>query len=325
LLGKGPVVEQWFSGAMRRLRLRLPHMPGTRQVWPAASFGEEGLLVDGLVPAEFPWAEGDLWVHLRDWTILEQAPPRLLVLDSAEAEKSSLHLARLMAEKMQAAVTVAGVHAHKGGQEARQELRTRMDQAGLKDGDLHVVGGDLVAQIGVLSAGSIFEFMILPRRLSQGHEDVDSDVISVLERADLPTIITNGEIGPQIARILVCTRAGEPGKNDIRFGGRLARHLGARVTLLHVTTDSGTTGPLVSRHLRQASGTLLALDVQNEILIRASRYPAEAILKEAAAHELVVMGGHGPHARSLFGRDNVTMQVLRRSLCPVLVVPMEQR
>src|ERR1051325_76051 len=38
LLGKGVVLEQAFSGTLRRMRLRLPRLPGTRQVAPAASF-----------------------------------------------------------------------------------------------------------------------------------------------------------------------------------------------------------------------------------------------------------------------------------------------
>jgi nucleotide-binding universal stress UspA family protein len=76
--------------------------------------------------------------------------------------------------------------------------------------------------------------------------------------------------------------------------------------------------------LGEASVTLSALEVTNEILNRVDANPAEAILREAAEHNLVVIGGHGPQARSVFGRDDVTIQVLARARCPVLVVPAEE-
>ena len=72
--GKGAVTEQTFSGATRRLRLRLPRLATTRQISPTTSFGEEGMLVDAIVPAEFS-VTGEFWVSLREWSVLEQARP----------------------------------------------------------------------------------------------------------------------------------------------------------------------------------------------------------------------------------------------------------
>jgi len=37
-----------------------------------------------------------------------------------------------------------------------------------------------------------------------------------------------------LSRVLICVAAGEPGKEDVLFAGRLARHLGATATLLSV-------------------------------------------------------------------------------------------
>jgi nucleotide-binding universal stress UspA family protein len=139
----------------------------------------------------------------------------------------------------------------------------------------------------------------------------------------LPILVTKGPGKTRIRKILICTRAGEPGKSDIRFGGRLARHLGAQVTLLHVTQDISGASPQAQRHLRHASATLRVLDVANEVVVRPHPDPAEAILEAAAQHDLIVIGGHGPQSRSVFGRDDITVQVLNRTPCPVLVVPAE--
>ena len=51
VIGRGTVIEQNFTGASHRLRLRLPRLPATRQVAPAVTFGEEGLIVDAVIPA----------------------------------------------------------------------------------------------------------------------------------------------------------------------------------------------------------------------------------------------------------------------------------
>ena len=57
LLGRGQVVESRFAGALRRLRLRIPRLPRTRQIAPQAPYGEEGLLVEAVLPAESPVPE----------------------------------------------------------------------------------------------------------------------------------------------------------------------------------------------------------------------------------------------------------------------------
>jgi hypothetical protein len=100
LLGKGQIIEHTFLGGMRRLRLRLPRLAGTRQVAPALSFGEEGLLIETVVPANGLRQDEELWVSLRNWTILEQAPPRLLVIDTGAGPITSLQAARALAELM---------------------------------------------------------------------------------------------------------------------------------------------------------------------------------------------------------------------------------
>src|SRR5947207_3212411 len=49
---KGTIVEESFGGPLRRLRVRLPRSPGTRQLAPPPAFGEESLLVDATMPSE---------------------------------------------------------------------------------------------------------------------------------------------------------------------------------------------------------------------------------------------------------------------------------
>jgi sulfate/thiosulfate transport system ATP-binding protein len=327
MLGKGAIIEETFSGPLRRLRLRLPRLPGTRQVSPVPPFGEEGLLVDAVVPAG-PSASGkgkELWVSLSGWTILEQAPPRLLVVDTAAGSTTALNLAQVLATRVKAAVVVMG---YAGESEASEELRAafkqRISEADLPEPELNLRNGDFVEQLAAEQAGTLFEMVIVPAGLDEDRGTaVAPAVVAALERPDLPMLIAKGE-RPEIKRILICTRAGEPGKTDVHIGGRLARFLGATVTLLYITAKSAKPSPLARVHLEKASATLRGLEVANEIRIRPAATPTEGILREAAEHDLIVVGGHGPTSRSILGVDDVTLQVLTRADRPLLVVPAEE-
>jgi nucleotide-binding universal stress UspA family protein len=125
--------------------------------------------------------------------------------------------------------------------------------------------------------------------------------------------------------VLICTAAGEPGKSDVRVGGRLARMLGAQVTLLFVTRESEGPDSLTRSHLDRASATLRAHDVISQVRVRFAENPLAGILEEAQEgdHDLIVIGSHGPRSRSrrLFALNDVTLQVVSAADRPVLVVP----
>lgn len=322
VLGKGLVVEQTFSGAMRRLRLRLSRLGGTRQIAPSLPFGEAGLLVEALLPTHVALPDHELWVSLRDWTILEQAPPRLLVIDTGSGPLTSLQAARVLAEAMSAPVSVLAFLPSDTSDRLREAVEKRAREAGLAEFEVHTGTGGLAQQIMAQCANALFESVILPRSLKHSSSSLDQDVIAFLEGADIPVLVAvNGD--GRFSRILICTRAGEPGKSDIRHGGRLARYLGARVTLLHISPPDAEPKGLVRHHLDQAAATLRALEVEYEVVNRADADCAEGIIRESQRHDLAVIGGHGPQARSVFGRDDVTLQVLAGVHCPVLVVPAE--
>jgi hypothetical protein len=109
ILGCGTIIEQSFGGALRRVRLRLPRLPGIRQVAPVAPFGEEGLLVDAALPADTSLAGPNLWVSLHGWHLLEAPPFRLLVCDTGAGPTAPMTLARQLAERLRAAVTILGI------------------------------------------------------------------------------------------------------------------------------------------------------------------------------------------------------------------------
>src|SRR5205085_8801069 len=94
----------------------------------------------------------------------------------------------------------------------------------------------------------------LPKPYSRS-KHLSKTLVTLLEQIDTPVLVVKGE-RKSIKRILICTAAGEPGKSDVKVGGRLARRLGASVTLLYITRDSAEPGALTRSHLEQAARTL---------------------------------------------------------------------
>jgi sulfate transport system ATP-binding protein len=338
VIGKGRLVEESFTGPLRRVRLRLPRLAGTRQLAPAPAFGEEGLLVDAAFSSETNLNGQELWVALRGWTILKQPPMRLLVCDGGDGPTAPLSITRLLVERLKATATILAVAENaEAGEQLRATLKQRQVEADFEQADLHIRFGDPSEQIAAEQAESLYEMVVFatrpraravrrPVRDSKAYARLLGDtLVTALERAEIPVLVAKAERAG-IEKILICTAAGEPGKSDVRVGGQLARRLNAKVTLFYVTRISGAADSLTEDHLERAARTLRAMDVESNVRIRPAASPAAGIMAEAEAgdYDLIVMGSHGPRLKKLFKLDDVTLQVLAEADRPVLVVPAER-
>ena len=338
VIGKGRLVEESFTGPLRRVRLRLPRMAGTRQIAPAPAFGEEELLIDAAFSSETNLNGQELWVALRGWTILKQPQMRLLVCDDGTGPTAPLSISRLLVERLGATATVLAVAENaEAGEQLRPTLKQRQAGAELEQADLHIRIGNASEQIAAEEAESLYEMLVLatrprPRTVRRPVRDskayarlLGETVVTALERADIPVLVAKADRAG-IEKILICTAAGEPGKSDVRVGGQLARRLNAKVTLFYVTRIASSPDSLTSDHLERAARTLRAMDVESDVRIRPAAGPAAGIMAEAEEgdYDLIVMGSHGPRLRKLFKLDDVTLQVLAEADRPVLVVPAEK-
>jgi sulfate transport system ATP-binding protein len=325
ILGEGTVVEEGFLGGFRRLRLRLPLRPPARQIAPAGPFGEEGMLVDTLVPSATPLPAGPLWVGLTSWRVLDPPPPRVLVADNAGEAADSLRAGAEITRAIHGAAAVVGVAAHgDGGEALLAKLRKRAEEAGLREAEIRVRTGSPVGQILGEQAESLYDILVTaveegaPRKILRSR----AAVRRLSAETATPMLVLKGP-WRMPRRLLICTAIGEPGKNDIRLGGWLARWLGASVTLLHVSRSGVPPTPLTQEHLERGLRTLRALGVECRSLIKPAASVSEGILAQAAEEDAhaIVIGRHGPVNRSLFGREDVATQILAASTRPVLIVP----
>ncbi|MFY9558403.1 MAG: ATP-binding cassette domain-containing protein [Blastocatellia bacterium] len=338
VIGQGRVIEQNFAGALRRLRLRLPRVPGMRQIAPLPPFGEEGLLVDAVFPSEAGVNGQQLWVGLRAWRILDQPDPHLLVCDAGDGPTTPLQVARLFAERLRARTTALAVAEHQEKADPlRAKLRERIKAAGLPEDALRVRFGKAAEQIAAEQAESLYEMLVMtarPRSKASRLPALESramarnlgpTLMTVLKHTDVPVLVAKGE-RTQVERVLICTAAGEPGKSDVREGGRMARRLGASVTLVYVAKEAESVSALTRSHLDRAAATLTAIDVEAEVRIRTAATPIAGIMTEAreGKHDLIVIGAHRPTSRRRFKLNDVMLQVLSTADRHVLVVPADR-
>jgi sulfate transport system ATP-binding protein len=315
-LGRGRVVESSFAGALRRVRLRVPRLPRTRQVSPPAPYGEEGLLVEAVLPADQTVPE-EAWVSLGGWRILEQPLPTLLVADAINGVAPPMEAARPFAAALDASIVVLGIVQGAQPPEAlRDKLKAEFEN---EAAEIRVRAGLPAEQLRNEQAENFYDLAVLG---ALGRQAVRSAPLRrFLRESSTPLLF--GAPREKFEKVLICTAVGEPGKSDVRVGGWLAGRMGARVTLLHVSRDASPPPPWIRSHLDRGVATLSGFDVTAEARVRTAPTPLEGILLETRQgdYDLVVIGSHGPRSRSVTARDDVTIQILDSAKRPILVVP----
>jgi len=317
VLGRGNVVESRFAGSVRRLRLRVPRLPRTRQIAPQAPYGEEGLLVDAVLPAESP-VPGESWVSLHGWRILDQPPPTLLVADPLNGIQPPVAEARPFAAAMGGSIVVLGVVQGTQPPDAlREKLKAEFES---EAAEIRVRAGQPAEQLRNEQAENYYDLVVLG---AAGRQAIRSAPLRRLLR-ETSTPMLFGLPRESFKSVLICTAVGEPGKSDVRIGGWVAGRMGARVTLLHIVRDATAPPAWIRAHLDQGVATLSGFEVSSaEARVRTAPSPLEGILLEAREgdYDLIVIGVHGPRSRSVIARDDVALQILNSASRPILVVP----
>jgi sulfate/thiosulfate transport system ATP-binding protein len=320
LLGHGTIVEQSFLGALRRVRVRLPAIPGTRQASPAV-YGEDSLLMDAVIPAGEDPGGFEVSVSLKGWHILAPPRPRLLGCDFPDAgSPAPFALLRGLERSLNARVSLLSVTEKVDRVEALRASQTeRVASHGLPDAEPVVRRGDPVEEIAAEQVQSLYDFLVL----SMPEKGPGEILPGLLATLSTPLLAVQGE-PDSFKRILICTAVGEPGKADVRVGGWLARRLGAEVTLLHVLIDGGGPAPWVKAHLDAGLATLRGLEVTSRTVLRPARAAVQGILDEAkeGGHDLIVLGRHAasrPGGR--VRRHDFSFEILAGSGKSVLIVP----
>jgi sulfate transport system ATP-binding protein len=350
ILGKGVVEQSSFLGSVERLRLRLPALPGTRTIAPAAPFGGDFLLVEASRSQQqsrrFPLVAGDsVWVGVsRVHALVHPGLSLLLPTDGTPHAKAAVTLAGHIARMAHARVTVLGVdgggasgHAGRGvlRQGALSLQRAERVESSIQDAKEKLGSG--LAALDARSAAGPAEVAVAEEADRREHDLVvlgfpPKTGIELAERmlqaGDHHLLLVPTERAT-LSRVLICVAVGEPGKEDVLFAGRLVRHLGAQATVLKVLPegeDSEEAEALVERFLAASVRTLNRLGVPAETRIRRGAVAAEILAEmKEGGHDLLVLGAPLGDRRDRRGRRalplaGVLRRVLEESNQPVLIV-----
>lgn len=333
VLGQGRIISQVFTGTSQRIRLEMDSMQGVRPVSPAPAYGRR-TIIEALVSSQLhersPFMAGqELWVGLGEYHVL--APTGLKVLICASGSPSGelatefgMDLARLTTGP----TTLLGV-AEKSNAvaEIREQLEAlqRRGRGGPNPRLVTLVRqGPSAEEILLEAQEGDYEVVIMGR--GENENELGSTARQVLEQAHLPVLLVK-ERRDQIRRILICTAGGQPGKSDVRFGGRLARRAKAQVTVFHVRFPQATPADhaRVDKHLRQAKRSLEGLGITVETKIDNGN-ALERILAEAESgdYDLIVIGAPAPHLRKQPIWSDLATRIVGGTNRPVVIVPMQE-
>jgi len=319
LLGRAVVDQRAFVGSFERLRLRLPPLPGVRSIAPPAPFGSDDLWIEASRPQDlarrFPLQPGDTtFVGVQRVHALVHPGMRFLVLtDGSPAVGAALALGGELARLAHARVTLLGLWDGGGEptdarlQDARERLGSGL--AALETRESPEPPAEAVAE-EVRRRPCDLVILALP-----GEEPADVLALgeAILRSGHHHLLLVPGRgeppkpQGPQVpARVLVCVAVGEPGKEDVAFTGRLARHLRAEATILTVVPEaerldrSGSGAvELAERFLAGNRRAMGRLGVAATSRIRYGDVRQEILAQIAEGqHDLLVFGVPLPRKRS---------------------------
>src|SRR5882724_1408176 len=337
ILGEGVVEQSSFLGSIERLRLRLPALPGTRTIAPAAPFGGDFLLVEASRSQDqsrrFPLAAGDrAWVGVsRVHALVHPGLSLLLATDGSPHAKAAVDLAGQIARLAHARVTVLGLASGLGRSPAGERIAGTLQEAkerlgsGLASLDARAAAGTPDQAVAEEADRREHDLVVLGFPRKNGVELAERMLLA----SDSHLLLVPGE-GPIPSRVLICVAVGEPGKEDVLFAGRLVRHVGAQATVLKVLTeaeDNAKDRALSERFLAAGARTLGRLGVPAQTRLRRGAVATEILAElQEGGHDLLVLGAplsgrdgrRGRHGRVPLA--GMVRRVLEEANRPVLIV-----
>jgi len=303
-LGEAVVEQRSFVGSFERLRLRLPPLPGVRAIAPPVPFGRDEVWVEATRSQDqarrFPLRPGDsTWVGVQRVHALVHPGLRFLLLTNGSIRsRAALALGGELARRTHARVAVLGPASEgDAGDKALQEAKEVLG-SGLAALETRLTGEEPAEAVAEEVSRRPCDLVILSLPPRDGVELAEA----VLAAGQHHLLLAPAEGQTAVpARLLICVAVGEPGKEDVSFSGRLARHLGAEVTILTVIPEAsrGTQAePQAERFLAGSARTLRRLGVPVTTRIRHGAVREEVLSQIAeGGHDLLVLGAPLP------GRD----------------------
>ncbi len=329
-LGEAVVEQRAFVGSFERLRLRLPPLPGVRAIAPPVPFGNDGVWVEAARSQDqarrFPLLPGDTtWVGVQRVHALVHPGMKFLMVTDASGSKAALGLGGELARLAHAQVTVleTGSEPGEAAERRSQEVRERLG-SGLAALETRATREAAAEAVTRETERQPCDLVVLTPPPREGLETAERVLRGGQHHL---LIVPEAHAGQVPTRVLICVAVGEPGKEDVSFSGRLARHLGAEATILTVLLEEEKAGPAeahAQRFLASSTRTLWRLGVTATTRMRYGNVRDEILAELAEGkHDLLVLGtplpGRGGEL-SLGGLIEKLVPLPQLAQLPVLIV-----
>jgi nucleotide-binding universal stress UspA family protein len=266
----------------------------------------------------------------------------LICSDGMDASENAMRLGAVFAGPLKADVVVLGV-AEKPEDESVLQQALEKQANSLRGGDvspaIEMCAGDPVRRIADETAKKKYDLVIVGARKtgSTGLHWRSEKMYELIKSILPPVLVAMGEWA-QLKRFLVCTGGKEFIEEAVQLTGKLAKAVGASVTLLHVMAEPPAMYADLVRleedvdrllgskselgiNLSEQKADLEKLGVSAEVRIRHGIVP-EQVFAEARerSYDLIVTGSS--RARGMLRHyimGDLTRTILNHANCPVLV------
>lgn len=168
--------------------------------------------------------------------------------------------------------------------------------------------GELVSQVLDELESSSYDMLVF--------KDMDKKLTKKLaEYSHVPTLIfRRGELNS----FLICSDGSENSLRTAKFAGEIAKHLGAKVTVLSVAKSEGDRAAAEAA-IEKAKAVLAEIPVDAEAKLRIGGV-RDAILQEGKSHDVIALSPRGLSKleRMVFG--HVSLHVLEKAESSILLV-----
>jgi nucleotide-binding universal stress UspA family protein len=266
----------------------------------------------------------------------------LICSDGSEQADRAVRLGTTIAGGCQAEVTLLGIIEVQGHSDSILES-LRRGQAMLQDkgigAELITKNGNPIQEIVRRSAAASFDIIVIGavRKEPRGLFWLSSKAYKIVKEVEPPVLIVAGK-SVALKKALICSGGKTYIDHAVRLTGRIARGVGAAITLLHVIPQP----PAIYAHLpkmhestewllrsnselginlRREKETLESLGVPTEVKLR--RGPVlEEILTEIRQgnYDLVTTGSALSRGLRTYVLGDISREIVNRAACPILVV-----
>ena len=272
----------------------------------------------------------------------------LICSDGMPAAENAMRLGAAFATPLKADVVILGVAEQPKDEAALQQALAKQADSLRAQGvapKIKMCAGNPVHQISIETSKTTYDLVIIGARKtgSTGLHWRSEKMYELIKSISPPVLVALGEWA-QLKRFLVCTGGKEFIEGAVQLTGKLAKAVGASVTLLHVMAEPPAIYANLVRmeedvdrllaskselgmNLSDQKANLEKIGVSSEVRIRHG-IVVDEVFAEARekSYELIVTGSS--QSRGMFRHyimGDLTRSILNHASCPVLVARAGQR